>query len=65
VVHCEVSVDAIVAAIQSALSKDCGKTVNPYGSGDSVPRIISALKRFPDPSRLVQKHFFDQRPGND
>ena len=65
VVHCEVSANAIVEAIQSALSKDCRNTVNPYGSGESVPRIIAILKRFPDPSSLVQKRFFDQRPGNE
>ena len=65
VVHCEVSANAIVEAIQSALSKDCRNTVNPYGSGESVPRIIAVLKCFPDPSSLVQKRFFDQRPGNE
>ena len=59
VIHCEVEEKAVFAAIQTALGKDCTGITNPYGTGDSVPRIISTLKRFPDPSRLVKKPFFN------
>lgn len=64
VIHCGVAADAIFSSIQAALAKDCTDTVNPYGSGDSVPRIISVLKQVPDFSKLVKKHFFNMNPGH-
>lgn len=65
VVHSDVAVEAISAAIEAALKKDCSKTVNPYGTGDSVSGILDVLRRFPDPSILVRKHFFDQRASDE
>ena len=44
VIHCEAHAEDIHAAIIEALSLDCSTTVNPYGDGHSVPRILAVLK---------------------
>jgi len=57
VVHCKARADDIYDAIIEALSLDCSETVNPYGDGHSVPRILAVLKNTPDYNALVKKHF--------
>lgn len=59
VVNCTPDPDAIVAAIRVALGKDCSKTVNPYGDGDSSRRILQTIRQFDDFPALIRKHFFD------
>jgi UDP-N-acetylglucosamine 2-epimerase (non-hydrolysing)/GDP/UDP-N,N'-diacetylbacillosamine 2-epimerase (hydrolysing) len=57
VIHCEARAEDIYAGIITALSLDCSETVNPYGDGHSVPRIVAVLKSTPDYKALVKKHF--------
>jgi UDP-N-acetylglucosamine 2-epimerase (non-hydrolysing)/GDP/UDP-N,N'-diacetylbacillosamine 2-epimerase (hydrolysing) len=57
VIHCEAYAEDIYAAIIKALSLDCSDTVNPYGDGHSVPRMLAVLKSTPDYKALVKKRF--------
>ena len=57
VIHCEPCADAIYDAIQKALRFDCSQTVNPYGDGHSVQRILTVLKGNLDPQTLLEKRF--------
>ena len=57
VIHCEPFADAIYDAIQTALGFDCSQTVNPYGDGHSVQRILTVLKSNFDPQELLEKRF--------
>lgn len=59
VINCATDAASIMHAIQEALTKDCSDTVNPYGDGESSPRIVAILKQIPDYSRLLKKHFYD------
>lgn len=59
VIHCEPRADDIAKAIREALAKDCSGTVNPYGDGDSAEKIANILGSWPDPGKLLKKHFFD------
>lgn len=59
VLNCPPLADAIEQAIQAAFVLDCRKVVNPYGDGDSSPRIVDVLKTVPDPRALLKKHFFE------
>jgi len=52
----------ILRAIKEAFDKDCSDVVNPYGDGDSAPKIVAALKEVPDYRALLKKHFFDLNP---
>ena len=61
VVHCPPVTAGIVAAIQRAFALDCSATVNPYGDGDSAPRIVAELVAVTDPRALLRKRFFDVR----
>jgi UDP-N-acetylglucosamine 2-epimerase (non-hydrolysing)/GDP/UDP-N,N'-diacetylbacillosamine 2-epimerase (hydrolysing) len=51
-----------VRAIEEAFDKDCSDAVNPYGNGDSAPKIVAALKMVPDYRALLKKHFYDLNP---
>jgi UDP-N-acetylglucosamine 2-epimerase (non-hydrolysing)/GDP/UDP-N,N'-diacetylbacillosamine 2-epimerase (hydrolysing) len=57
VIHCEARAEDIHAAIIKGLSLDCSDVVNPYGDGNSVPRILAVLKNTPDYNVLLKKHF--------
>lgn len=59
VIDCAPQAGAIEGAIRAALSLDCSSVVNPYGDGNSAPRIVAALKGVADPRALVQKRFVD------
>jgi UDP-N-acetylglucosamine 2-epimerase (non-hydrolysing)/GDP/UDP-N,N'-diacetylbacillosamine 2-epimerase (hydrolysing) len=55
------SVDAreIEQKIHQAFHFDCSNVVNPYGEGNSSPKIVSILKAVKEPKRLLQKHFHE------
>jgi UDP-N-acetylglucosamine 2-epimerase (non-hydrolysing)/GDP/UDP-N,N'-diacetylbacillosamine 2-epimerase (hydrolysing) len=57
VIHCDAHAKDIYAAIIEALSLDCSETVNPYGDGHSVLRMLAVLNSTPDYKALVKKHF--------
>ena len=59
VIDCEPRRDAIAAALAEALARERGTVENPYGDGESSPRIVAALKAVRDPRSLLKKHFFD------
>ncbi len=59
VINCTPDTLDIMNSIQEALTKDCSDTLNPYGDGESSPRIVSILKKIPDYNRLLKKHFHD------
>jgi len=60
VIDCDPQRDAIEAAIQSALERDCDGVVNPYGDGRSAARIVSVLESVGDFAGLVRKRFVDR-----
>lgn len=59
VIDCAPEAGAIERAIHAALHLDCSGVRNPYGDGNSAPRIVTALKSIPDLSVLVRKEFVD------
>jgi UDP-hydrolysing UDP-N-acetyl-D-glucosamine 2-epimerase len=59
VINCRPESVAILRAIKEAFTRDCSDVVNPYGDGDSSPKIMAALKAVPDYRALLKKHFFD------
>jgi UDP-hydrolysing UDP-N-acetyl-D-glucosamine 2-epimerase len=59
VIDCAPRADAIRVAITTALTGDWASTVNPYGDGQSAPRILSHLAAVSDPTALVRKSFWD------
>jgi len=62
VINCKPESVDILRAIKEAFDKDCSGVVNPYGNGDSAPKIVAALKAIPDYRALLKKHFFDLNP---
>lgn len=59
VINCAPVTAQIAAAIEAALRKDCSRTLNPYGDGQSTQRILATLKGFEFSDALVKKAFFD------
>lgn len=59
VLNCPVNAEEIRQTIRLAFTRDCSMTVNPYGDGNSSPRIVAILKQLVDPRRLLQKHFHE------
>lgn len=59
VLDCQPEAAAIEAAVRKALRLDCCGVKNPYGDGESAPRIVAALKAVRDPASLVRKVFVD------
>lgn len=59
IINCIPESSDIVRAIKEAFTKDCSRTVNPYGNGDSAQKIIAVLKSIPDFNTLLKKHFFN------
>lgn len=64
VFHAVAEADAILAALDRALASHPSETVNPYGDGRSVPRIVSILKTAASREALLRKAFVDLEPGN-
>lgn len=62
VINCRPESSDIVRAIKETFRKDCSDAVNPYGNGDSAPKIVAALKTVPDYRALLKKHFYDLNP---
>lgn len=60
VIDCLPDVSAIRTAIEMAFALDCSGAENPYGDGHAAQRIVAALRKVGDPSRLLQKHFQDR-----
>ncbi len=58
VINCSPNRVAIELAIKAALVKDCANTVNPYGDGGSVPKILKAIKSIGDFKALLIKKFY-------
>lgn len=59
VIDCAPEAAAITAALDQAFRLDCSAVANPYGDGESAPRIVSALKAIDDPATLIRKRFQD------
>lgn len=64
VVHCAPDCEEIVAAIEHARALDCTEVVNPYGDGQSAPRIVAILRALPPAPELLKKHFHLVGQGN-
>jgi GDP/UDP-N,N'-diacetylbacillosamine 2-epimerase (hydrolysing) len=62
VIDCEVHSDAILAAIDKALSpefaRQLSETVNPYGAGGASEKIVNVIETYPLQA-LIPKTFFD------
>jgi UDP-hydrolysing UDP-N-acetyl-D-glucosamine 2-epimerase len=59
VINCQPETKEIINAIQEAFTKDCSRTINPYGDGNSSQRIINILRGIPDYKFLLKKHFHE------
>jgi UDP-N-acetylglucosamine 2-epimerase (non-hydrolysing)/GDP/UDP-N,N'-diacetylbacillosamine 2-epimerase (hydrolysing) len=59
VIDCAPEAAAIERAIRAALQLDCSGVRNPYGDGNSAPRIVAAIKSIGDLRSLVRKEFVD------
>jgi UDP-N-acetylglucosamine 2-epimerase len=62
VINCKPESADILKAIRGAFTMDCSSVVNPYGNGDSAPKIVAALKAVPEYRLLLKKHFFYLNP---
>jgi len=58
VLNCPASAKEIEQTIRLSFAHDCSMTVNPYGDGESAPRIISVLKEV-ETAGLLKKRFYD------
>jgi len=59
VIDCTAGRSEIARAIIRAIALDCSRVENPFGEGQSAPRIVEALKALPDPTALLKKHFYE------
>lgn len=59
VISCAPVAADIAAAIRRAYTLDCSAVTNPYGDGESAPRIAAQLAAVADPRALLRKRFFD------
>ncbi len=57
VIRCAPQRDAILEALDAALSGDWSTVVNPYGDGGSSALIVEILRAIPDPHALLKKRF--------
>ncbi len=63
VFNCPPRADEILATIKLAMGTDCSGTVNPYGDGNAVPKIIETLKSVTLGEDLLSKEFHWLGPG--
>jgi len=61
VISCKPNAADIASAIHKAYGLDCSLTINPYGDGESAPRIAEILASTPEPRALLKKRFFDAK----
>ncbi len=59
VIDCAPERAEIARAIIRAIALDCSRIENPYGQGNSAPRIVEALKALRDPTDLLKKRFHE------
>ena len=59
VINCGPVTAEISTAIATAMGMDCSGVTNPYGDGESAPRILATLKAFIPSDMLVKKALFD------
>lgn len=61
VIDCEVTAEAIVAAVRAAFVKDCSQVSNPYGDGDASGKIAKVLAGLTAAQLrdLIKKPFWD------
>lgn len=65
VFHCVGEAGAIRDALELALAADLSGATNPYGDGNTVPRILSVLTSLPERDVLMHKRFIDiEAPGD-
>jgi UDP-hydrolysing UDP-N-acetyl-D-glucosamine 2-epimerase len=57
VVNCKPERGAILSALNKALAMDCSEIVNPFGDGQTAPRIVAALRQIPPRAELIKKRF--------
>jgi len=60
VIDCPAEKDAILDAIQEALTRPRGAGENPYGDGHSAARIVEVLRSIQNPEALCRKVFVDR-----
>lgn len=58
VINCAPLAQLILEAIRIAVEMDCSTVVNPYGDGESSPKIKEVLKTIALGETLLKKHFF-------
>jgi len=59
VFDCGNSRSEIVSTIETALYADLDRVQNPYGDGQSAPRIVTKVLEMQPPKKLLLKKFFD------
>jgi UDP-hydrolysing UDP-N-acetyl-D-glucosamine 2-epimerase len=63
VIDCPGDPDAILQALQQALTLDCHNVKNPFGDGHASERIVALLKEIGDAPSLLQKSFHMRMKG--
>lgn len=59
VICCPAEKAEITKALQNAFNMDCTRSVNPYGNGGSVKKLLNILKSFADYKPLIKKPFYE------
>jgi UDP-N-acetylglucosamine 2-epimerase (non-hydrolysing)/GDP/UDP-N,N'-diacetylbacillosamine 2-epimerase (hydrolysing) len=59
VINCAANAALISGAIEAALHLDCTNVINPYGDGNSSPRIVRLMKSVRNPRELLKKRFHE------
>lgn len=59
IINCNPDTKQIYNTIQTAFRKDCSNVVNPYGDGNTSPKIIRVLKNIDNYKNLLKKHFYE------
>lgn len=65
IINCMPKRQAIIDAINQALEGNWINSINPYGDGNTSPKIIQALREIPDFRILLRKHFFEVNGQNE
>jgi len=59
IINCNPEIKQIYDAIQIAFRMDCSNVVNPYGDGETSPKIIKIFKKIDNYKNLLKKHFYE------
>jgi UDP-hydrolysing UDP-N-acetyl-D-glucosamine 2-epimerase len=57
ILNCPSQADEIMKTIKIALKMDCSNTINPYGDGNAIPKIVEKLKSVAISNELLVKSF--------